>query len=106
MPRIIGFDPIVFEDSRILILGSMPSVASVHQQMYYANPTNRFWPVLSAVTRHPVQSDREKLDCLKENQIALWDVCASCQRKGSLDAAIKEMAVNDIAGFLRNHPVI
>lgn len=47
--RIVGLDPIVFKDSRVLILGSMPSVISLKEQMYYANKTNRFWKVLEAI---------------------------------------------------------
>ena len=68
--RIVGLDPIVFKDSRVLILGSMPSVISLKKQMYYANKTNRFWKVLEAIYQ-----ENDKIKLLKTSHIALWDIC-------------------------------
>lgn len=93
--RIVGLDPIVFENSRILIVGSMPSVISLKEQMYYANKTNRFWKVLEELYQ---ESDKIKL--LKTSHIALWDICYSCIRKTSADSEIKDIEPNDIQGLL------
>lgn len=93
--RIVGLDPIVFENSRILIVGSMPSVISLKEQMYYANKTNRFWKVLEELYQ---ESDKIKL--LKTSHIALWDICHSCIRKTSADSEIKDIESNDIQGLL------
>lgn len=89
--RIIGLDPIVHASSKILILGSMPSVQSLKNQGYYFNPTNRFWKVMEAIYGK------------SDYPIALWDVCHSCIRKGSMDANIKDVIPNDIERFLKEH---
>lgn len=99
--RIIGLDPIVFEDSNILIVGSMPSVVSLKEQMYYANKTNRFWPILESLFHK-----QDKMELLKVSHIALWDICHSCVRKTSADSEIKEVIPNDIEGFLKSHKTI
>lgn len=95
--RIQAFKPIGSTDARILILGSMPSVASLAEQQYYAHPRNAFWPVLLATLKnekvsfdlHTQTSYEKKLTLLKQHRIAVWDVLASCERPGSLDSAIK-----------------
>ncbi|MGM9947840.1 DNA-deoxyinosine glycosylase [Floccifex sp.] len=106
MSRIIGFDYIVHKDDHILILGSMPSVVSLEQGMYYANASNRFWKVLEEIYHMPVQTKEEKLELLKEQKIALWDICHSCIRKGSSDSSIKEIIANDIPQLLKDNPSI
>ncbi len=106
MERIIGLDPIVHGDDTILILGSMPSVKSLEQSWYYANPTNRFWDVLSNVFDKPISSMQDRLDVLKDNHIALWDSCHSCLRQGSSDASIQDIRPNDIVGLLKDNPSI
>lgn len=93
--RIVGLDPIVFEDSRILIVGSMPSVISLKEQMYYANKTNRFWKILEEIYQ-----ESDKMELLKVSHIALWDICHSCIRKTSADSEIKDIEPNDIQGLL------
>ena len=90
-------EPVYDVHSRILILGSFPSVVSRKQQFYYANPTNRFWPVLAKVFEEEI-ADRRAF-CLSHG-IALWDVIASCVIHGSSDASIKEVVPNDIEGLL------
>ena len=70
--RIVGLDPIVFEDSRILIVGSMPSAISLKEQMYYANKNNRFWKILEEIYQ-----ENDKIKLLKVSHIALWDICHS-----------------------------
>ena len=93
--RIVGLDPIVFEDSRILIVGSMPSVISLKEQMYYANKTNRFWKILEEIYQ-----ESDKMELLKVSHIALWDICHSCIRKTSADSEIKDIEPNDIPKLL------
>ena len=96
--RIVGLDPIVFEDSRILIVGSMPSVMSLKKQMYYANKTNRFWKILEEIYQ-----ESDKMELLKVSHIALWDICHSCIRKTSADSEIKDIEPNDIPKLLNTY---
>lgn len=96
--RIVGLDPIVFKDSRILILGSMPSVISLKEQMYYANKTNRFWKILESLYQ-----ENDKIELLKISHIALWDICHSCIRKTSADNEIKDIEPNDIQELLNRY---
>lgn len=96
-------------DSRVLILGSMPSEASLVAQQYYAYPRNAFWPVMTALLGVPAQSlYRERVAALKTAHIALWDVIAACEREGSLDSEIRHdtLVANDFAQFFRKHPKI
>ena len=80
--------PVFDGNSRILLLGTMPSPKSRQEGFYYMHPQNRFWPVLGAVLNLPVPPDREgKRALLLENHIALWDVLASCEIPGRLTAA-------------------
>lgn len=96
--RIVGLNPIVFEDSRILIVGSMPSVMSLKEQMYYANKTNRFWKILEEIYQ-----ENDKIKLLKVSHIALWDICHSCIRKTSADSEIKDIEPNDIPKLLNTY---
>lgn len=89
--------PLYDENSRVLILGSFPSVKSREAQFFYGHPQNRFWKVTSAVFGEPVpQSVPEKRDFLLRNRIALWDVIASCDIQGSADSTIKNVSPNDL----------
>ena len=91
------FEPIFDEASRVLILGSFPSVKSRENQFYYGHPQNRFWKVTSFVFDEPVpQTIEEKKQMLKRNHIALWDVIASCDIIGSSDSSIKNVVPNDM----------
>ena len=104
-----GFPPVARRDARVLILGSMPSAASLAQDFYYAHPANAFWWLLAAVLgcAEPA-GEAAKRRLLLEHRIALWDVVHRCRRRGSLDAAIEGESVeaNDVGGFLRDHPGI
>lgn len=95
------FGPVYDENSKILILGSMPSVKSREQQFYYGHPQNRFWKVLSAVfhEKEPV-SIEEKKDFLLRNNVALWDVIESCDIIGSSDSSIRNVRANNIGMIL------
>lgn len=106
MSRIIGFSCILHEEDEILILGSMPSEESLRQHFYYANKTNRFWPMMAKVFNETANTREQQLALLKTHKIALWDVFHSCIRKGSMDADIKEVTPNDISLLLKTHPTI
>ena len=97
------FPPLYDKNSKILILGSFPSVKSREQNFFYGHPQNRFWKVVSAVmdTDTPVTIE-EKSNFLHENHIALWDVIASCDITGSSDSSIKNVVANDLTDILKN----
>ncbi|MCR4909066.1 MAG: DNA-deoxyinosine glycosylase [Lachnospiraceae bacterium] len=89
--------PLFDENSRVLILGSFPSVKSREAQFFYGHPQNRFWKVTSAVFKEPVPvSIPEKRDFLLRNHVALWDVIASCDIQGSSDSTIKNVTPNNL----------
>lgn len=91
------FGPYINKDSKILILGSIPSVKSRELGFYYMHPQNRFWKVLSDLFCEDVpNSILSKKEFLKKHKIALWDVLASCEINGSSDSSIKNPKVNDI----------
>ena len=84
--------PVFDENSRVLVLGSFPSVQSRKAAFFYGHPQNRFWRVLSAVFGEPVPGDvPEKKALLLKHKVALWDVIASCDVTGSADASIKNV---------------
>lgn len=94
-------EPIYDENSKILILGTLPSVKSREQQFFYAHPQNRFWKVLALLMENdvPVTIDEKKAFLLKNN-IAVWDVIESCQIIGSSDSSIKDVVPTDITKIL------
>ena len=94
-------DPVYDENSKILILGSIPSVKSREENFYYAHPKNRFWKVLADVyeEEEPL-TIMDKKSFLKKKNIALYDVIKSCNIAGSSDASIKNVKVNDIKGIV------
>ena len=93
--------PLYDEQSRILILGSFPSVKSREAQFFYGHPQNRFWKVVSAVLDWPLpQTIPEKRAMLHANHIPLWDVIASCDIEGSSDSSIKNAVPNDLTPIL------
>ncbi|NEW61332.1 DNA-deoxyinosine glycosylase [Sulfurovum sp. bin170] len=100
------FEPIVFKDSEILILGSFPSIDSFDKAFYYAHPRNQFWKILSAVTSYPINNRDQKIWLLKVSKIALWDMVANCSRDNSLDSSLEDIEVNNIVSFLEEHPSI
>lgn len=106
MERIIGFPFIGHGNDRILILGSMPSVKSLEENMYYAHKNNRFWHMLAQIYNMPIQTKDEKYQILEKNKIALWDICHTCLRQKSADSTIKEIVPNDIPTFLKDNPSI
>ncbi len=98
--RTHSFEPVWAEDAAVLILGTMPSVASLKQGFYYAHPRNAFWPILFDLAGEAYSEDIEaRKRLLVGRRIALWDVARSAVRPGSLDSAIREAEPNDIPGF-------
>ncbi len=104
--RISCFAPVADERSRVLVLGTMPSVQSLGQGFYYAHPRNAFWPILCAISGKRAASPEERRALALEMGIAIWDTIGSCEREGSLDSAIRERTPNDISGLLQKHPEI
>ena len=95
------FPPLYDKDSRILILGSFPSVKSREQNFFYGHPQNRFWKTTAGVLSEEVpRTIDEKKDFLHRNHIALWDVIHSCDIEGSSDSTIRNVVPNDLAVIL------
>ena len=96
------FPPVYDERSRILILGSFPSVKSREQAFFYAHPQNRFWRVLAAVLGEETpESIPEKTELLLRRGVALWDVVGRCAVAGSADASINDVTANDLSPILQ-----
>ena len=105
-----GLAPLLNEDTRLIILGSFPSVRSLQSQQYYAHPQNQLWkliftalladsPSIYCSSSYEIRSDK-----LRELRIGLWDVYASCEREGSLDSAINNAQLNDLASLRQRCP--
>ena len=93
--------PVYDKNSKILILGSFPSVKSRENHFYYGHPQNRFWKVLAQIFEVEVpQTIEEKKKFLLEHHIAVWDVIESCTIIGSSDSSIKDVVVNDFSKVL------
>lgn len=105
--RIFSFPPIISNDSKILILGSIPGVKSLEKQQYYGHPQNKFWKIIFELFNEEfTENYDERLNVLKKHHIALWDVIDSCERKGSLDSEIKNEEANQIEELLEDYPNI
>ncbi|MBT1174630.1 DNA-deoxyinosine glycosylase [Bifidobacterium sp. LC6] len=107
-----GFGPVWNSESRILILGSMPSPKSREAAFYYMHPRNRFWPVMEALFADPDNLNDRAGDSVESRRafalrhgIALWDVIASCDITGASDASIRNAIPNDLAPILINAPI-
>ena len=101
-----GFAPLIGDDARVLILGSLPGKRSLREHQYYAHPQNSFWRLMAQLLHiDPVNSYVDRCNALKENRIALWDVLVSAHRAGSLDSAIEVAGArkNDFAGLLNEN---
>ena len=107
--RVHSFPPISDPASRVLILGSMPGKASLRAKQYYAHPQNAFWRIITSLFELDVDATYEvRVEALRENRIALWDVMKSCTRATSLDSDVVESSIvpNAFPSFLRAHPRI
>lgn len=100
------FEPVYDEKSKILILGTFPSVKSRASGFYYQHPQNRFWKVISALAGWPTPGTiEEQKTILSENHIAVWDVIYSCDINGSSDSSIKNVVPNDIRALLNKSAI-
>ena len=97
------FKPVIFKESRVLILGSFPSVKSREVDFYYGNKNNRFFKILEVIFDEKIgESKEEKIDFLKRHKIALFDVVKSCEIVGSSDSSLSVKEVNDIGKLIEN----
>ena len=102
-----SFDPVFTPEARVMIVGSMPSVKSLADAQYYAHPRNAFWPILFDVFGAAPTGDYEaKKALIRGNALALWDAAQSCEREGSLDSAMRDVAYNDFASLYARCPHI
>jgi hypoxanthine-DNA glycosylase len=100
------FAPVFNKDSRILILGTLPSVQSRSNGFYYGHPRNRFWVLLARLLAVPVpESTADRREFLLRHEIALWDVIAACTIVGSSDASIRAVVPNDLNQILAAAPI-
>lgn len=107
MQKISSFPPIINENSKILILGSIPGLKSLEMQQYYAHPQNKFWKIIFEIFNEEFTTDySERIKILEKHHIALWDVIDTCERKGSLDSEIRNEEANRIGELLQNYPNI
>lgn len=104
--RVRSFPPVIDERSRLLVLGSMPGVASLKAHQYYGNERNFMWRILYAIFegREPDPVYEDRLAFALKHGVALWDTIAACDRPGSLDSDIKDVEPNDIPGLLADYP--
>lgn len=102
------FDPVVDSATRLLVLGSLPGQKSLDSAQYYANPQNRFWQLMAAVTGRELiaLSYPARLQALKAAGVGLWDVVAEAHREGSLDSDIRNRADNDLATLAASLPLL
>lgn len=99
-----SFPPISNENTRILILGSLPGDKSLELAEYYGHPRNRFWKILSAITNKELPTTyAEKKEFLSKCGIGVWDVAHKATRNGSMDSAMKDEEPNDLEAFIANH---
>lgn len=101
-----GLPPVIGPDTRLIVLGSFPSVASLRAQQYYAHPRNHFWPILSALWGLDLRAlpYPERLAAVRRHGLGIWDVYAACRREGSLDSAIEAPQLNDLASLRQRAP--
>lgn len=102
MKQVHPIPPLFDQNSKVLILGSFPSVKSREQEFFYGHPQNRFWKVISKIfcETEPNTVD-EKRKLILENNLALWDVIAECEIIGSSDLSIKNVVPNDISSLIK-----
>ena len=104
--RLVGLPPVLTRDTRLLVLGSFPGVASLQAQQYYGHPRNHFWRLLSALWGVDLMTAAYELRLaeVRRRGLGLWDIYASCRREGSLDQAIEDAEFNDLASLRRLAP--
>lgn len=106
MSRLYGLPAVVSPNTRLLVLGSFPGVASLKSQRYYGHPQNQFWRILGELWSLPLHGAayEDRIQTVREKGLGIWDVYASCEREGSLDAHIRHAQLNDFAVLMRDCP--
>jgi len=101
-----GLAPVIGAATRLVVLGSFPSVASLAAQQYYAHPRNHFWPIVGTLFGVDLVAlpYARRIEIVRERGLGIWDVYAQCRREGSLDSAIEDARPNDLAGLLALAP--
>ena len=104
--RLTGLAPVIARHTRLLVLGSFPSEASLAAQQYYGHPRNHFWPLLAALWQVDLVGApyRVRIAEVRRRGLGIWDVYAACRRAGSLDSAIEDAEYNDLASLRRRAP--
>jgi hypoxanthine-DNA glycosylase len=106
MHPVTSFHALSLPSAKVLILGSMPGVASLGAQQYYAHPRNSFWPIMASIAGFDASAPYGvRVEALTRSGVALWDVLQSCVRPGSLDSSIQAgtRVPHDFAEFFRGH---
>ena len=108
MPRLHGLPPVLNSDTRVLILGSFPSEASLAAAQYYAHPRNHFWPILAAVLaeRLVAMPYPNRLATLQKHRVGVWDTIVACERAGSLDGDIRNALRGEVTVVRRRAPLV
>ncbi len=105
--RCKSFEFVARPDAKIVILGSLPGAKSLEKRQYYAKPQNVFWRIMGdLVGAKPEKPYDERLQELIRHRIALWDVCATAEREGSLDSNIKKVIPNEFKRFFDTHKLV
>ncbi|MDP3834478.1 MAG: DNA-deoxyinosine glycosylase [Hydrogenophaga sp.] len=106
MSRLQGLAPVLDANTRVLVLGSFPGVASLRAQQYYGHPQNHFWKILGALWQLPLPAMAYdgRVAALRDHGLGVWDVYGACEREGSLDANIQNAELNDFAAVMRACP--
>ena len=106
MSRLLGLAPVLDANTRVLVLGSFPGVASLRAQQYYGHPQNHFWKILGVLWQLPLPTMAypERVAALLDHGLGVWDVYGACEREGSLDANIRNAEVNDFVSVQRSCP--
>ncbi|AOS80299.1 MULTISPECIES: DNA-deoxyinosine glycosylase [Hydrogenophaga] len=108
MTRLFGLPPIADVNTRLVVLGSFPGVASLRARQYYGHPQNAFWKILGALWNVPLAQAGydERVAAVLARGLGIWDVYASCEREGSLDTAIRDAELNDFAHLRQRCPAL
>lgn len=102
-----SFQPIIGNNPKILVLGTLPSIKSLEIQQYYGNPRNSFWKILFTLFKQEYSLNyNDKISLAHKNNIAIWDVCYSASRSGSLDSEIRDVIPNKINELVAKQPTI
>lgn len=106
MTLVHSFEPVIGTSPRVLILGSMPGVASLQAVQYYAHPRNAFWPIMAELFAIDIDCEyQQRIDQVKQLPVILWDTIKACRREGSLDSNIQkhQLEANDIPALLSQY---